>query len=252
MWLAKLKAFSIHFIATALLAALAAYLVFNLWFPHPFAEMMGGIKLFVLVVACDLALGPLMSLVIYNPNKRRNELLTDYAVVITLQIAALAYGLHTVGQARIAFLVFTVDRYVVVSAGELPKSERKKALQPEWRGVDWVGYHTVFVQQVADPSANYQLIMSALGGGRDLQHVVENYRPVAEHLADILQVAKSMESLRSRFPEQVQAIDAAVVKSAREEQGLLWLPVQAARVFWVAIIDARTALPVAWLNIDSL
>lgn len=74
MLIAKLKAFSVHFVATALVAALAALLVFKLWYPYPFADMMGGTKLFLLVVACDLALGPLMSLVIYNPKKTRKEL----------------------------------------------------------------------------------------------------------------------------------------------------------------------------------
>lgn len=253
MWQAKLKAFSLHFIATALVAALAALLVFKLWYPPPFAEMMGGMKLFVLVVACDLVLGPLVSLVIYNPKKKRKELLTDYAVVVVLQLAALAYGLHTVTQVRPAFLVFAVDRYTVVSAGELPDSERQKAVRPEWQKSSFLaGYQTVYALRPTDPDASFDLIMSALGGGRDVQHVVENYRQVAEHLPDVIQAAKPVAELRKRFAARVADIDAAVAQTGQAEQALMWLPVQAGVAFWTALIDARTGLPLAWLNLDPL
>ncbi len=251
MWLAKIKAFSLHFVVTALVAVLAAWLVFALWYPAPFAEMMGGMKLFVLVVACDLALGPLMSLVIYNPKKKRKELLTDYAVVVAVQLAALAYGLNTVAQARPAFLVFAVDRYTVVSAGELPASEREKAVRPEWQKSSLLaGYQTVYALRPTDPDASFDLIMSALGGGRDVQHIVENYRPVAEHLGDVLHAAQPVAVLRERHAAQAAAIDAAVAKSGKAEQALRWLPVQAGTVFWTALIDMLTGMPVAWVNVD--
>ena len=253
MWLAKLKAFSLHFIATALVAALAALLVFKLWYPPPFAEMMGGMKLFMLVVACDLVLGPLVSLVIYNPRKKRKELLTDYAVVVALQLAALAYGLHTVAQARPAFLVFAVDRYAVVSAGELPDSERQKAMRPEWRQAHWLGgFPTVYALPPTDPDATFDLIMSAMGGGRDVQHVVENYRPVAAHVPEVLRMAKPVAELRERFTSRAVDIDAAVAQSGREAQTLRWLPVQAGSAFWTALIDSQTGLPVAWVDLDPL
>ena len=69
VWRDKLMAFGVHFIATALLAAAAAMLFFGIWFPSPFNEMIGGTELFELVVGCDLALGPLISLVIFNRGK---------------------------------------------------------------------------------------------------------------------------------------------------------------------------------------
>ena len=41
---------------------------------------------------CDLALGPLISLVIYNSRKARRKLIIDYTIVGAVQIAALVYG----------------------------------------------------------------------------------------------------------------------------------------------------------------
>ena len=58
-WREKFVAFAIHFGVTATLGACAAALIFLVWFPRPFATMIGGTELFLLVVGCDLALGPL-------------------------------------------------------------------------------------------------------------------------------------------------------------------------------------------------
>lgn len=250
---AKLKAFSLHFGITALIATLAAILVFRLWYPFPFAQMMEGLKLLLLLVVCDLMLGPLLTLVIYNPKKPRQHLLTDYAVVVVLQVAALLYGLHTAAQARPAFLVFTVDRYVVVSAGELPQSERVKAMRPEWRQANWLGgYQTVYALRPTDPSIAYDLIVSALGGGRDMQHVVESYQSVQDHLSDVLAAARPLDELRQRFAARAAAVNAAVTESGHAEQVLRWLPVQAGSAFWTALIDTKTGMPVGWVNIDPL
>ena len=69
VWREKFVATGIHFLVTLTFAAIAAALVFLVWFPDPFQTMIGGTELFLLVVGCDLALGPLISLVIYNSRK---------------------------------------------------------------------------------------------------------------------------------------------------------------------------------------
>jgi hypothetical protein len=65
-WHARLIAAAIHFLVTLLIASIAATLIFFVWFPGEFAKMVGGAQLFLLVVCSDLALGPLISLVIFN------------------------------------------------------------------------------------------------------------------------------------------------------------------------------------------
>ena len=94
VWREKFVATGIHFLVTLGLAACAAAVIFLVWFPDPFATMIGGTELFLLVVGCDLALGPLISLVIYDSRKSRLELITDYSIVGIVQIVALVYGVH--------------------------------------------------------------------------------------------------------------------------------------------------------------
>ena len=74
VWREKFVATGIHFLVTLGFAACAAALIFLVWYPDPFETMIGGTELFLLVVGCDLALGPLISLVIYNSRKSRRAL----------------------------------------------------------------------------------------------------------------------------------------------------------------------------------
>ena len=61
----RLRASSIHLGISLLIAALAALLVFGLWYPYPYREISGGRDLFFLVVAVDVAMGPLITLAIF-------------------------------------------------------------------------------------------------------------------------------------------------------------------------------------------
>ena len=80
--------------------------MFGWWYPYPYRELSGGRELFALVVAVDVVLGPLITLVIFNPAKTRRHLVMDFTVIGLLQVAALAYGLWTVFVARPVHLVF--------------------------------------------------------------------------------------------------------------------------------------------------
>jgi len=72
-WRERFLAFAIHFLVTLAMGACAAALIFLVWFPDPYQTMVGGTKLFELVVICDLVLGPLISLVIYDRSKGQDN-----------------------------------------------------------------------------------------------------------------------------------------------------------------------------------
>ena len=71
---AKLYAMLVHGFLTLIVALLTAFLVYRLWYPAPFAQLTGGTDLFLLVLGVEAVLGPVMSLVIFNPVKVRKEM----------------------------------------------------------------------------------------------------------------------------------------------------------------------------------
>lgn len=90
--------------------------------------MVGEAKLFLKVVCSDLALGPSISLVIFNTKKSRKELIIDYLIVSAIQLAALIYRVSVVAVSRPVFVIFMVDRFEVVTAVELDGADLKAAV----------------------------------------------------------------------------------------------------------------------------
>src|SRR4051794_23194912 len=146
VWREKFIATAVHFLVTLTLAACAAALIFLVWFPDPFQTMIGGTELFILVVGCDLALGPLISLVIYNSRKSRRELLMDYSIVGAVQIAALVYGIFILAGTRPVYVAFSTDTLEVVTARDISDVELAAAKNPAYASLPLNGPRFVGIE----------------------------------------------------------------------------------------------------------
>ena len=148
-WKRRSKAAGFHLLLSATVALLAAACVFFLWFPYPYREISGGRSLFTLVVIVDIVLGPLLTWVVFDVRKPRSELVRDLAVIALIQVAALAYGLFSVYEARPVFLVHEVDRFVVISAADVDPVDLPKAL-PEFQHLPFFGVKLIGVRDSKD------------------------------------------------------------------------------------------------------
>ncbi len=104
-----------------------AWLVFSVWVPAPYQGLVQAPQLFIVLLLVDVVCGPLLTAVLANPAKPRKELRLDFALVVLVQLGALAYGLHTIANARPVALVFEVDRFAVVSASQVSAQELSEA-----------------------------------------------------------------------------------------------------------------------------
>lgn len=114
-----------HFALSLLVAILLAMLVFWIWYPHPYRDMMGSFRLFWLIVGIDVVCGPLLTFILASPRKSRRELWLDLTLVATIQLSAFAYGIYRAYDARPVVLVYEVDRLRVLTQGEIYQSELK-------------------------------------------------------------------------------------------------------------------------------
>jgi len=246
-WREKFRAFAIHFLATAALGACAAALIFLVWFPHPFATMIGGTELFLLVVGCDLALGPLVSLVIYNSRKSRRELVLDYSLVALVQLAAMVYGVYIVAGTRPVYVAFNTDRLEVVTARDINPNELAAARQPAYRTLPLDGPHFVFIDV---PKADQQdALLQSVAGNEEHQRP-KFYAPYANGLAQIRAKAKTVDELTKRRPDAAAALSAATQDLRVPAERLRWLPVRHRKGFWTALIDTDDARPVRYVAVD--
>lgn len=246
-WREKLTAFAIHFVATAAFALAAAALIFLVWYPAPYHEMMGGTALFLLVTGCDLVLGPLISLVIYDSRKSRRKLLLDYAGVVVLQLAALAYGVYVVWGARPVYVVFVGDRFEAVAAADIDDADLQAASDAAYRRRP--GWGPELVATFVPPEDRDEVLFAALEG-KDVQVRPRYYVRYETQLDKLRQRAAPLADLAGRQPRAAPLLDVAQRELGVPEDQLRLLPIRVRQGFWTVLVDLRDGKPLRYLPID--
>lgn len=246
---ARLRAAAIHLALCVMVAAVAALLVFALWYPFPYREASGGRELFLLVVAVDVTIGPLITFAVFNRAKPAAELRRDLAVVALLQLAALGYGLWTVHLARPVHLVFEYDRFRVVHQVDIPAGEQDKA--PPGIELAPLGGPTVLaLRPFANERERMDMTLQALQGA-SLSARPELWRPYATERQAVLREAKPVSTLIARFPQRAGEIEAAVARTGRPLAKVVILPMVARKAeAWTVLLDATTADILDYLPLD--
>ncbi|AYQ27922.1 MULTISPECIES: TfpX/TfpZ family type IV pilin accessory protein [unclassified Polaromonas] len=248
-WTRRLLAAGIHLGLSALVAGLAAGLVFGVWYPYPYREISGGRELFLIVVTVDVILGPLLTLTVFNIKKPVKELRRDLAVIAVLQLAALGYGMWTVAIARPVHLVFEVDRFRVVHAIDVPQEELKQAPA----GLDRLpltGPTLLSMREFTNEKESFEATMAAMQGV-SLSARPGLWQAYEKGKSKILKAARPLEQLKSRFPGRAAEIDAALRSAGRGATSVGYVPMVGRQTFWTVLLDNNTAEVIAFVPIDS-
>lgn len=246
VWREKFRAVLLHFLATLALAVVAAALIFLVWYPDPFQTMLGGTRFFILIACCDLVLGPLTSLVIYNSKKTRRALIFDYTIVGIVQIAAFVYGVMSITHARPVYIAFVKDRFEVVIAEDIADSALAAAQAPYRARPKW-GPVLIGTQRPSTREELNDLVMAAMEG-KDLQNFPRYYVPYEKVADRVKQASLPMAALYKHRPEARQLLADEKLKVPEEQ--LRWLPIRGVRSFWTVLVDANTAQVLAYIPVD--
>lgn len=95
-----------HLAISAAIGITVVTLMLVVWYPRPYFKAMGGDMLIPLLIGVDVVIGPLITLIIFDPKKRRLKF--DLSVIATMQLAALAYGCNVMFASRPVYNVFVV------------------------------------------------------------------------------------------------------------------------------------------------
>lgn len=231
----RARAAGIHLLITATVAALAAALVFGLWYPGAYRRLSGGRELFLLVVGVDLALGPLLTFSVFDLRKGWKHLRRDLATIGLIQMAALTYGVHTVWIARPIAMVFETDRFRVITADSVYLPELPKA-RPKYRSLPVTGPWLLGVRPaVAGEERNDALFMAL--DGVDTGQRPPFWQPYAESMRAVLAKSRPLAQLLARYPDRAAEFRAALQEMKASETDSRFLPL-VARGDWVVVIDA--------------
>lgn len=233
-------AFALHLGLSLLVALVVAYVVLGIWFPYPMRHLAGGLELFWILIGVDVVCGPALTGLIYSPSKSRQELKMDLAVVMAIQLGALAYGVQSIAQARPVALVFEADRFVAVPASQVDASALPQASVP-WQSLSWTGPVLLGTRKARDGVETLQSIELSLRG------LEPSARPgwwqsYEDSRRSAQQRMKPLPSLwATQLPEKKILIDKALKETGFPMDEVYFLPLVSQRSLdqWIALLDTN-------------
>lgn len=249
-WRSRTRAAGVHLAFSLAVAALAAALVFTLWYPWPYRTVSGGTELFALLVSVDAALGPAITFAVFDRRKPLRVLRRDLFVVVLFQVAALAYGLHTTLVARPVVLALEGDRFRAATAVEVRHSELPDAL-PAFRRLPLDGPRTVRAIVPADGDEKFEAIELGLAG-TDVGMRPKLWRDWDDQARkEALAAAKPLTSLLERQRAISPDVTSAIERSGLPVEAMVYLPLLARRTDWVVLLDARNGSLAGFAPLDG-
>ncbi|OHC26937.1 MAG: hypothetical protein A2Y50_06995 [Pseudomonadales bacterium RIFCSPLOWO2_12_59_9] len=186
-----------------------------------------------------------MSLVIFNPQKRRSELVRDYFFVGCIQLLALAYGMHSTYIARPVYKVFVVDRFEIVSALELDEEDILAATDKAYRNLPIFGLREVCIEMPVDTQERNDILFSAVGG-KDVQLMPKYYRQC--NAGEIEGKAKAGSALIAGL--KAKGRYETVVGEFPVDNNFTWLPVKSRFGVWVEIYPGGRQAEARSVNVN--
>jgi len=243
--MSRWKASGIHLLLSAAITGAMLAFMLTVWYPWPLFKAAGGDHLIFILVGVDTILGPLITLIIFKVDKKGLKL--DLAIIALLQFAALAYGVHTVYLARPVYLVFTTDRFDLVTAANLDPEDLAKVTRKEFKHPSLGRPRYVAAIPPHNPNEWLKVMKTALVG-KDLQLYPQYYVPYDQSEAqNALKQAKDLNIILKREPEEIQRY---LISTGRTLESVKFLPLRARQRDGAVLLDAVSGLPLKIILVD--
>jgi hypothetical protein len=228
------RAFLIHLLISLAIGLVVGATFWYVIYPSPLFLALGGQEIFFALLAIDVVLGPLMTLLLFKPGKK--GLLFDLAVIACVQLAALFYGVFTLYSGRPVYVAALGHRFDVIQASEVEARDLSESGQrlPMW-GPTWVG-----IREETDAAKRSDLLFSALAGV-DYGHKPQYHAPLDSMKVKLLAEAKPIAELRLKNPAADTEIVAWLRARGHSDETARYLGLKARARDMAVVIDAKTA-----------
>jgi hypothetical protein len=234
--MSRWSAAGIHFVISLIILVVALALMRLFWYPDFFFAAIGAHGLLVILFAVDLALGPLITLLIFKSGKK--GLKFDLGCIAACQLIAMLYGMHTVFIARPAFVVFDSDRFQVVQAVDVDLSG---AQYPEFQSLPWTGPRWAGLKLRDDDEAFQETLKNVIFGSESFSEKARFLVPYEDVKSAVSASLKPLKRLRhkNKGPDANKRVDDFLTTHGVQEEQVGYLPLTA-RAEHMAVIIART------------
>ncbi|MCL6240337.1 TfpX/TfpZ family type IV pilin accessory protein [Acinetobacter amyesii] len=227
------KFFFSHFFISILVALMGMGLVFFVWYPYPLASAVGVTHIFLMMLAIDVIVGPVLGWLVYKEGKK--TLKFDLSVIILIQIAALCFGIFSIEQGRPAWLVYNVDRFELVRKNEII-TERLEQVKSQFKQPSWLQPQYVAVEFAQDKLQRENEMFAEVLGGISIAQRPERYVDFAQAIPQIKQRAKSLQELEQYNDQKLVQ---QILEKYPEATG--YVPLKANAVDMTVLVNKETA-----------
>lgn len=227
----RVHAFLWHVLFSFVIAVLSSAWVFWVWHPAPLAKAVGVGEIFLMMLAIDVILGPILTFAVAKEGKK--SLKMDLSVIVLLQVGALIYGLHSISTSRPVYLTFDVWRFEVVHANDFSSENLQKADAP-YNALPWTQPEFAAVRPAANSEEKNARLFDELGGKGAPSTKAELYQSIEKSMDIIMKEASPVSELK-RF-NAPEAVDAVLQKHPQADQ---FVPLKAARVDMTVLVDSK-------------
>jgi len=240
----KPRAFLIHLSLSATVVGIVCALIFFAWYPQPYFDIVGAWSVLQILIGVDLIIGPLLTLILYKPNKP--GLIFDLSIIAVIQLSALIYGTTVIYQERPYYVVFAIDRFEVLARTEI---DHDAIPHDSLREKPFIGPILAVALFPESEQERQQLLSDVLEGKSDLERRPEYWDIYVRNSASILDRAKPLAVLAAERPDARNKIN-AFMQSQTDTDELICIPIVGKKGAFCFVLNKATQQPVGVINFD--
>jgi hypothetical protein len=235
-----------HLWPTAVLLLIIGGLIVFAWYPYPFLQFEDTAKFPLMLIVTAGLTGPAMTGLVYKKDKR--GLVFDLVVIVIIQLTAIAWGSVALYQNRPFFMVFTLERFEVLSIRDVDPTAIR-----DQRFLDKPFSGPILLYATMPTGDAFQKLIKEvmLEGKPDLQYRPEFWSLYDEKKVLAIKPSKPLSKLRMKRPDSAADIDALVQKHGGDINRLNFVPGQHQNGQFAAILDADSGDVIDSLVIDA-
>ena len=242
----KFRAFLLHLSVSATVVGIVCALIFFVWYPQPYFHIVGAESVLKVLIGVDLVVGPLLTLILYKPNKP--GLKFDMSVIVAIQLIALIYGTTVIYQERPYFVVFAIDRFEVMAYNEIDPDQIPN---DSLRDKPFIGPMLAVALFPDSEQERQHLLDDFLAGKPDIERRPEYWDVYAKHSASVIERATPLTKLMDERPDARHQIDAFMQsQAAANTDDLICVPIIGKKGAFYFVLDRTTQLPVGVIDFD--
>jgi hypothetical protein len=242
--LTRYSAFTTHLLASIAIFAALFGVVIVAWYPAPLFQIDGGWQGLQIVALVDVVLGPLLTLIVFRPGKPGLKL--DMAIIIAIQLGALAYGVWTMHHNRPAFLVFADDLIEPIPVSLAEEMDPSGQLLERFPGSYPV---RVALAIPTDPVAGAEYLLEKVRSETPLHLHHQDYVPMAEWWPAVVDDSLDIDYYVSHKPEWQTQLRLKLAETGRTKDAVAFLPIKGRYKSGIIIADIDSGEFVGFLDI---